>query len=67
MIKWITTERKSISDKRYDYLSEVTGFDYVLEEYDGRDFTEFITKTGGDVQRYRVYGDNTDNFIITEK
>lgn len=58
---------RSISDDRYNYLEENAGFDYVLEENEGRNFTEFVVKYGGDVFTYRVYGNNPKDFMITEK
>lgn len=41
---------------RADFLEEQVGFDYIVEQHDGRDFTEFVISMGGDVLTYRVYG-----------
>lgn len=41
---------------RMDFLEEQVGFDYVMEQREGRDFTEFVISMGGDVLAYRVYG-----------
>lgn len=41
---------------RLEYLEMQIGFDYVLEQHDARDFTEFVISTGGDVCKYRVHG-----------
>ena len=57
----------TIANKRLRYLKRVAGVDKVLDTYDNISFTEFVTRTGGDVQTYRVYGNNESNFIVTEK
>lgn len=41
---------------RLQFLDEQVGFDYVIEQHEGRDFTQFVISVGGDVCRYRVYG-----------
>ena len=43
------------------------GFDYVLETHEGNDFAEFVTSTGGDVAKYRVYGTDEDGYTVTCK
>ena len=53
-----------INEKRYAHLEKEVGFDYILETREAPDFTEFVTSTGGDVDRYRVYGTSEDNFFI---
>ena len=41
---------------RFDYLSDNIGFDYIVEQHETRDFTEYVISIGGDVKKYRVYG-----------
>ena len=58
---------ESIINKRLKHLKETFGVDSVIDTYDVGRFTEFVTRTGGDVQTFRVYGDNPNNFMVTEK
>jgi hypothetical protein len=54
--------------QRLAYLEENFGFDYVLETRDvSWDFTEFVVSCGGDVLRFRVYGNGTSGFTVCEK
>ncbi|WP_161873808.1 hypothetical protein [Emergencia sp. 1XD21-10] len=46
---------------------EQRDFDYILEEYDAPDFYEMTVSIGGDVCRFRCYGNATDGFSIYEK
>lgn len=46
-------------DKAFQILDESIGVDYVIDSYEGRDYWEFITSTGGDVCRYRVHSDGS--------
>lgn len=57
-----------MKERRFAFLCERCGFDYVIETRDvARDFTEFVVSYGGDVIRYRVYGNSENNFSIYEK
>lgn len=50
-------QRKPASTQtREQFLEQEVGFDYIVERREARDFTEFVTATGGDVCTYRVYG-----------
>lgn len=60
------TVKKAPEQTRLQYLDEQIGFDYVVEQSDGRDFTQFVVSTGGDVSTYRVYG-NPGDYTITAK
>ena len=60
-------KRNSVLNERIKYLDENVGFDYILEINEGRDFTEVVSKMGGDVITHRIYGDNPNNFMITER
>ena len=51
-----------ISKKRYAWFMKHYDPDYVLEQYDGRDFLELVVSTGGDVTKYRVYGKDAQSF-----
>ena len=54
--------------QRLAFLEENCGFDYVLETRDvSMDFTEFVVSYGGDVIRYRVYGNSASGFSVCEK
>lgn len=52
---------------RRKHLLEQRDFDYILEEYDAPDFYEMTVSIGGDVCRFRYYGNATDGFSIYEK
>lgn len=45
-----------VHDKRREYLNEMVGYDYILDEFDAGEFSEFTISIGGDVIQYRVYG-----------
>lgn len=45
---------------RMQFLEDEIGFDYVLEQHESKDFTQFVISIGGDVRTYRVYGENGD-------
>ena len=59
--------KNSLINERIRFLDENVGFDYILEINDGNRFTEVVTKMGGDVITHRIYGDNPNNFMITER
>lgn len=50
------TLRASESSKRLQYLDEQIGFDYVVSQQDGANFTQFVISTGGETRTYRVTG-----------
>lgn len=58
----ITMSRRTEKEAR-NTLRTKTGADKVLSVYEGRDYWEFDTRTGGDLVRYRVYDDSK----ITER
>ena len=53
------TKRKRFFENRVDAE--------ILDIYTCDSFTEFIVKRGGDVEHYRVYGNDKSNFEITMK
>ena len=61
------TQLKALENKRINYLEKNVGFDYILEVYNDREFTEVVSKMGGDVLTHRVYGDNPNNFRVYER
>ena len=52
---------------RMEFLEQNVGFDYIIEAHETKRFTEFITSTGGDVVRYRVYGNTDEDYSVTAK
>ena len=56
-----------LANARRKYLDKYVGFDYILDEYHDRDYSEFITSMGGDVSRNRVYGSSMADFRVYEK
>ena len=52
---------------RYDYFLENCYPEEILQESIEPKFTEFIWTMGGDVYRTRVYGNNKDEYYMTEK
>lgn len=54
-------------NERIKFLDDNVGFDYILEINDCNEFTEVVSKMGGDVITHRVYGNKPDNFRITER
>ena len=53
--------------ERFKFLDETVGFDYILREDQGSDFTEYVTSMGGDVSTYRVYGKTKEEFAVYGK
>ena len=49
------------------YLLDERGVEEVMEAHRTPDYTEAICKIGGDVYRFRVYGNKEKGFTITEK
>lgn len=41
---------------RFEFLDVQIGVDFVLEQRDGPDFSDFVVNRGGDVSTYRVCG-----------
>lgn len=56
--------RNAMTEARRKFLDENVGYDYIMETRELGDCTEFITSMGGDVARYRVYGDKPDEFKV---
>lgn len=57
-------------DNRMKYFHEEVGCDYILEVYEGKDFIEIVSKTGGDVTTTRIYGERDgkpETFMATER
>ena len=55
----LETKRKKFFENRVDAE--------ILDIYTCDSFTEFTVMRGGDVDRYRVYGNDKSNFEITMK
>ena len=55
------------ANKRFEYLDEYMGFDYVIDEYHTRDMSEFVVSRGGDVCTFRVYDRIDGGFDIYER
>lgn len=55
-------KNESIHEARRKYFMEEIDPDYILETREGPDFTEFVSSMGGDVTRYRVYGNTAADF-----
>lgn len=49
------TENKE-RNARLKALDERCGFDYIIEEYEAKDYTQFVVSMGGDALTFRVYG-----------
>lgn len=61
-------ERKmNLAEQRRKYILEQQDFDYILDEYDTSDFQEMTVSIGGDVVRYRCYGNAEEGFSIYAK
>lgn len=58
---------KELYGERAMFLYDLVDPDDILEAYDLPDFSEYITTTGGDVCRYRIYGCNPPFFELVEK
>ena len=55
-------EMEKIQEARLKWFLDEIDPDYILETRQDPDFTEFISSMGGDVTRYRVYGDTEADF-----
>lgn len=53
---------KKIYSERFKWFDEQYEPDQYLDIYHGGDFSEFVISMGGDVSRYRVYGQNPKEF-----
>lgn len=51
---------KATQLRRKAYLDEHSGYDTILDEYHMPQFSEYVIRTGGDVNTVRVYGDKKD-------
>ena len=49
--------KRPANQTRQQFLDEEIGFDYIIEQHETREFTQFVVSTGGDVNTYRVYGE----------
>lgn len=45
-----------VNQTRQQFLDQEIGYDYIVETYEGGEFTQFVVSTGGDINTYRVYG-----------
>lgn len=55
---FMTEERKEkMSDFKTKLQEVIDRYDYIIERYDGKDFTEIVGSIGGDVEKVRVYKD----------
>lgn len=54
----------NVNKQRRAYMLENLGFDYILDEYNAPNFYEMVISIGGDVCRYRCYGESKDDFSI---
>lgn len=59
--------KNPVETLRLRALEQRVGFDYILDTYSSADFTEYVTSTGGDVCRYRVYGSSEGEFRVYAK
>lgn len=56
-----------LKTKRIKWLKRQRALGTVLDVYDCINFTEIIIKNDGDVIVYRIYGDSSKNFRLTER
>lgn len=52
---------------RLDFLKDNVGYSELMRHTKLWDFDEFVVNRWGDVCVYRVYGNNKDNYEITER
>lgn len=52
---------------RFDWFKEKYCPTKIISVYETMSTTEIVADRGGDIARYRVYGDSEDNYIITVK
>lgn len=50
--------------RRLSFLDEEVGYDYIMDEYHTNEFSEYVANFGGDVIKYRVYGDKKDEMRV---
>lgn len=53
-----------LHEARRKYMLANTPTDRIIEEYEDREYSEFVTSAGGDVTVYRVYGYSPDTFNV---
>jgi len=53
-----------LHEARRKFMLANTPTDRIIEEYECRDYSEFVTSAGGDVTVYRVYGNAPDRFNV---
>lgn len=56
-----------IYKERIKYFKKHVGHDYIIKITDGYDFLEITSVHGGDINMNRVYGNNEEEFRITER
>ena len=59
--------KMNLAEQRRKHILEQQDFDYILDEYDAPDFKEVTVSVGGDVVRYRCYGNEEEGFSIYAK
>ena len=65
--KIATPKKKPVKkNNRLSYLEENLGFDYVIEEHEAGDFTEYVVSMGGDTLKYRVYGSDGSYRLVAK-
>lgn len=57
----------SLAMIRMKFLTDTVGIDRIIEQYHDAEMSEFIAVTGGDVIKYRVYGDSPETFFAVCK
>ena len=50
--------------RRQSFLDEEVGFDYIVDQRDYNEFSEYIVSIGGDSRILRVYGDKRDEMKV---
>lgn len=52
---------------RMKFLTDNFGVGKIIEQHHNVDMSEFVSETGGDVTKYRVYGDSPETFFAVCK
>lgn len=52
---------------RKEYLFDNVAFESLLKEIPGKEYSDFVVECGGDIYRYRIYGNNENNYQVFEK
>ena len=56
-----------VNKRRAKHIKEKYGVEGFFDEYATPSFLEVSFRMGPDIVTFRVYGDNEDNFMITER